>query len=144
MTDRLSQIKARHAEAGGGDADKAWLLEQVRRERRHALWVERRCWRKIPLLEAIGHLEARIEAAEEERNAAVAEVERLRRAMPPVVVTYAAFAEDKQYGIYDTKALLARAERERRHVEWAMRRVERLKNERDGAARRHPRRLEVP
>ena len=29
MTDRLSQIKARHAEAGGGDADKQWLIEQV-------------------------------------------------------------------------------------------------------------------
>jgi len=29
MTDRLTLIRARHAEAGGGDADKEWLLAEV-------------------------------------------------------------------------------------------------------------------
>jgi predicted translin family RNA/ssDNA-binding protein len=61
------------------DDDITWLLEEVKRERRHALWVERRCWRTIPLYEAISHLQARIEAAEEERNVAEAEVERLNK-----------------------------------------------------------------
>ena len=31
MTDRLALIKARHAEAGGGDGDKAWLIAEVER-----------------------------------------------------------------------------------------------------------------
>ena len=33
MTDRLALIKARHAEAGGGDAEKAWLVAEVERLR---------------------------------------------------------------------------------------------------------------
>lgn len=31
--DRLALIKARHAEAGAGDADKTWLIEEVERLR---------------------------------------------------------------------------------------------------------------
>ena len=33
MTDRLALIKARHAEAGGGDGDLAWLVAEVERLR---------------------------------------------------------------------------------------------------------------
>ena len=33
MTDRLALIRARHAEAGGGDADKCWLIAEVERLR---------------------------------------------------------------------------------------------------------------
>ena len=33
MTDRLALIKARHAEAGGGDGDKCWLIAEVERLR---------------------------------------------------------------------------------------------------------------
>jgi hypothetical protein len=33
MTDRLALIRSRHAEAGGGDADKAWLIAEVERLR---------------------------------------------------------------------------------------------------------------
>ena len=58
------------------------------------------------------------------------EVKRLRAAMPPVVVTY---SYGGPIGIHDAKALLARAERERRHGEWAMRRVELLKGQRNSA-----------
>lgn len=31
--DRLTLIEARHAEAGGGDGDKGWLIAEVRRLR---------------------------------------------------------------------------------------------------------------
>jgi hypothetical protein len=33
MADRLALIRSRHAEAGGGDADKTWLLAEVERLR---------------------------------------------------------------------------------------------------------------
>ena len=39
MADRLALIRARHAEAGGGDADKAWLLDEVERQRKHRHWA---------------------------------------------------------------------------------------------------------
>ena len=90
--DRLSLIESRWREAGFalneagcGDGDLAWLLEEVKR---------------------------------------------LRAAMPPVVVTY---SYGGPIGIHDAKALLARAERARRHGEWAMRRVELLKGQRNSA-----------
>jgi hypothetical protein len=33
MLDRLALIRSRHAEAGGGDADKEWLMAEVERLR---------------------------------------------------------------------------------------------------------------
>lgn len=39
MTDRLALIKARHAEAGGGNGDLLWLIAEVERQRRHREWA---------------------------------------------------------------------------------------------------------
>ncbi len=40
MSDRLALIEARWREAGCGDADKAWLIEEVKRLRAGILRVE--------------------------------------------------------------------------------------------------------
>ena len=75
---RLELIKARHAEAGGGDADKAWLIAEVERlqialGRKNDLYHHYR--------ERAMNSEAEANGLATERDSLQAEVERLRAAI---------------------------------------------------------------